>query len=77
MAKNEYYVYLYLREDGTPYYVGKGRGRRAFKNSGRRLTKPSDETRIIFHSENLTEHDAFALEKELIEISYIFIVINR
>ena len=67
MSQNKYYVYLYLREDGTPYYVGKGQGRRAFKNSRRRMKKPSDKTKIIFHSENLTEHDAFALEKELIE----------
>ena len=62
---NDYYVYIYLREDGTPYYVGKGRGKRAFSTK-RRFIKPKDETKIIFHSKNLTEEEAFIIEKELI-----------
>jgi len=63
---NEFYVYLYLREDNTPYYVGKGKGDRAFSNQSRRFRKPKDKTKIIFHSENLTEEEAFKIEKELI-----------
>jgi hypothetical protein len=66
MTQNEYYVYLYLREDGTPYYVGKGKNNRAFSRKGRNVHLPLDENNIIFHSKNLSEHDAFTLEKELI-----------
>lgn len=61
-----FYVYLYLRDDGTPYYVGKGKGRRAYNHGGRPCKKPSDISRIIIHTENLTEDRAFSLEKELI-----------
>ena len=50
MTQNEYYVYLYLREDGTPYYVGKGKDNRAFSKNGRSVHLPLDKTKIIFYS---------------------------
>ena len=57
-----YYVYQWLREDGTPYYVGKGKGNRAF---AKRPFAPSKE-RIEIIKSNLTEQQAFDLEIELI-----------
>jgi len=62
---NNYYVYQYLREDGTPYYIGKGKGNRAYINN-RTTPKPVDNNRIQLIKENLSEEDAFRLEIELI-----------
>lgn len=62
-----FYVYAYLREDGTPYYVGKGSGDRAFKKWNKKDIKPPQDTnRIIIIESDLKEEDAFALEKKLI-----------
>ena len=63
---NNFYVYQYLRlSNKTPYYIGKGKGNRAFERHGK-VAVPSDLTRIEFIAENLSEDAAIALEKELI-----------
>jgi len=63
---NTYYVYAYLREDGTPYYIGKGKKRRAVSQHDN-LHIPTDNTRIVFLENNLTNVGALALERRYIE----------
>jgi len=61
-----YYIYAYLRTDGTPYYIGKGSARRAWtKGRKESVSRPCAE-RIVILESNLTEVGAFALERRLI-----------
>jgi hypothetical protein len=62
---NNFYVYAYLREDKTPYYIGKGKGRRAYLR-GRSIPKPTDPSLIQIIQNNLNESEAFELECKLI-----------
>jgi hypothetical protein len=64
----EYYTYAYLREDRTPYYIGKGKGNRAYRKDGREIKLPKDKSRIIFLKQNLTEGEAFKHEVYMIAI---------
>lgn len=69
---SNFYVYAYLRskdsitgKSGTPYYIGKGTGNRAYAKHYAPL--PNDKSNIIFIKQNLTEQQAHNLEIELIE----------
>lgn len=61
----EHYVYQYNREDGSPYYIGKGKKKRAFDSHGK-IPVPIDKSRIVFLVINLTDDEAMIEERRLI-----------
>lgn len=70
---SRFYVYRYLREDKTPYYIGKGQGYRAYDSHPRQLRdgvimdlRPKDKDRIEIIKYFDLEEDALSYEKELI-----------
>ena len=62
-GKNQYYIYSYLREDHSPYYIGKGSGKRAYTKGPKEVKPPRDKSRVRILKEDLTEDEAFLLEK--------------
>ncbi len=62
----DFYTYAYLREDGTPYYIGKGRGNRI--NSKTHSVGLPTKDRRIFLKQNMSEEDAFRHEIYMIYI---------
>jgi len=63
-----FYTYAYLREDRTPYYIGKGQKDRAYYKYKGEIKPPKDKSRIIFLKQNLTEEEAFKHEKYMIVV---------
>jgi hypothetical protein len=63
-----FYTYAYLREDGTPYYIGKGTGKRLYTKYKGEAKLPKDKCRIVFLKQNITEEEAFKHEIYMISI---------
>ena len=64
----EYYTYAYLREDKSPYYIGKGKGNRAYRRRKTDIKPPKDKSRILILKQNLTEEEAFRHEVYMIAV---------
>jgi hypothetical protein len=69
----EYYTYAYLREDGTPYYIGKGKGDRAYRKHFRSKARggyfaPPPREQILILKSGLSEHDAYKHEMYMISV---------
>ena len=64
---NCFYTYAYFREDKTPYYIGKGKGNRAWSTNHKPVEKPRHD-RIMLLKTNLSEEEAFRHEKYMIAI---------
>jgi len=66
MSSLEFYVYAYLREDGSPYYIGKGKDLRAWTKGKGEVRPPKALNRVIIVERNLTDIGALAIERRLI-----------
>lgn len=71
---DDFYVYVHFREsDKKPFYIGKGKGRRAFdlkgkaRNSYWHKVANKHGVSVDFVAKHLTENEAFELEKLLIK----------
>jgi NUMOD3 motif len=72
---NDYYVYIVFRLSGIPCYVGKGRGGRWKQHFTKThnqylrniIKKEGGANPVVLIRENMSEDDAFALERALIK----------
>ncbi len=63
---DNFVVYAYCREDGTFYYIGKGRPGRPYAKRRRGINPPANRDRILILHSGLSEQTAFDYEEKLI-----------
>jgi hypothetical protein len=63
---NNFVVYAYCREDGTFYYIGKGKPERPYSKRIKGINPPRNRSRILILHEGLSEGVSFEYEKKLI-----------
>jgi hypothetical protein len=62
----KFYTYIWFRKNGTPFYVGKGSGNRAFSKKMHRQIPPEPSRVLIEFWES--EQEAFEMEKWYIKL---------
>lgn len=69
---HKYYVYIHYTREGKPFYIGKGKGSRAYVTKNRnkywRNTFKKHGLYVQIFRSNLTEKQAFIYEKALIKL---------
>lgn len=61
-----FYTYIYFRQDGTPYYIGKGHNARAFQRYGRYVHTPPRARILVEHWDS--EQKALEMEQWYIRL---------
>ena len=66
--KTHFYIYVYLRQNGTPYYIGKGSGNRVRAKRRSGVNPPRNPEQIKILKSGLSEKEAFEWECDLIQL---------